>query len=75
MKVPSWVLEVLLVVLFGIVGVGWTKVDTLREELTIEKTSRIYIERQLQNMAKKLDSIDKNVREIKERPHGIIMGK
>ena len=53
--IPNWLLGLICAAFIGMFATGWTKIDNLREELTVEKTSRIYIEKSLKSIDQKLD--------------------
>lgn len=65
-KVPSWALIMFFTILVGFFSTGWVKIDNLRKELTIEQTSRIYIEKSLERIIEKLNDIDTKIDKINE---------
>jgi len=56
--VPKWIIIMFATLLISLFTTGWVKIENLREDITVEKTSRIYIEKMLSQIDKKIDRID-----------------
>lgn len=65
-RVPNWILIIIVGLFISIFTTGWVKIDNIRRELTIEQTSRCYIEKMLQTIDKKLDKIDERLDKLED---------
>jgi peptidoglycan hydrolase CwlO-like protein len=68
--IPAWACTVILTAFLSVFVIGWAKIDHMDEEITVERTSRQYIEKRLDKIDNSLELLHKKIDKLQGMKDG-----